>query len=123
MKSLKKALLFGFLVWLIPFLISILIYPLHESNRPLFESIMPVVVAISAVFFSNLYFRKLEKDFLKQGILLGIIWFAISTVIDLFMFMQGPMKMTFVDYMADIGLTYLIIPTVTLGFGFLAQKK
>jgi len=84
---------------------------------------MPVVVAISAVFFSNLYFRKLEKDFLKEGILLGIIWFAISIVIDLFMFMQGPMKMTFLNYMADIGLTYLIIPTVTLGFGFLAQKK
>jgi hypothetical protein len=47
----------------------------------------------------------------------------ISIVIDLFMFMWGPMKMSIGDYMADIGLTYLIIPAITVGAGFLLYNK
>lgn len=123
MKSWKRALLYGFLIWLLPFIVSIIIFPLRESARPLFESIMPVVVTLCAVVFSILYFKNLDRDFLKEGILLGVIWFVISLVIDLLMFSSGPMKMSFADYMMDIGLTYLIIPTVTIGFGYLMMKR
>jgi len=51
--------------------------------------------------------------------LLGVVWLIISIVIDLTMFMQGPMKMGFADYLMDIGLTYFIIPTITIGFGYI----
>ena len=115
--------LYGFLVWLIPFAVSFLIYPLRGSHRALFESIMPVVLTICVVFFSNLFLRKSGEKFLKEGIMLGILWFAISLVIDLLMFMKGPMKMTFADYMMDIGLTYLIIPVITVGSGYLLTKR
>lgn len=37
------------------------------------------------------------------------------------MFMEGPMKMSLVDYVMDIGLTYLIIPAVTVGFGYVMR--
>ena len=40
-----KPVLFGFLVWLAAFVAAILIFPLRESARPLFESIMPVVLS------------------------------------------------------------------------------
>ena len=106
-----------------PFMVAFLIFPLRTSNRPLFESIMPAVVTLCVVIFANLYFRKLGKKFLKEGVLLGILWLVISLVIDLLLFMKGPMAMPLVDYMADIGLTYLIIPTVTIGFGFMMRKK
>jgi len=119
----KKALLYGFLVWLIPFIVAILIYPMHESNRPLFESIMPVVVTVCVVVFSILYFKKLEKEFIREGILLGVLWFAISLLIDLVMFLpDSPMHMELIPYMMDIGLTYLIIPAITIGFGYLKGK-
>jgi hypothetical protein len=111
--------LFGFLMWLIPFIVSFPIFTLRESNRALFESIMPVVVTICVVFLAILYLRKTGADFLKEGFLIGIVWYLICIVIDLLMFMWGPMKMTFGQYMADIGLTYVIIPTVTVGFGYL----
>ncbi len=114
--------LFGFLTWLVPFVVSILIFPIRESQRPLFESIMPVVVTACVVAFSILYFRKLEGGFLREGILIGVVWFAINIVLDLLMFMEGPMKMPFPDYMMDIGLTYLIIPTVTISSGYLLER-
>ena len=123
MKSLKKALLFGFFIWLIPFVVSVIIFPLRTSAPPLFESIMPVVITISVVLFSILYFKKVEADFLKEGIVLGVRWLAISLFIDLLLFMWGPMKMTLADYMMDIGLTYLIIPAITIGIGYIMGKR
>jgi hypothetical protein len=120
--SFGKALLYGFLIWLIPFAISFLTYPLKTSSPALFVSIMPVVVTLCVVFFLVLYFRKLKDNFLREGIAVGLIWFAISLVLDLLMFMWGPMKMTFVDYMMDVGIVYLIMPTVTIGIGYLMAK-
>lgn len=126
MKLLKKALLYGFLVWLIPFVVAFTLFPVRTSQRALFESIMPVVLTLCAVFFSARYFRKIKGGFLNEGVFLGVIWFTISLGLDLLMFMWGPMKMSFADYMMDIGLTYLIFPTITVGFGYTlegGQKK
>ncbi len=99
-----------------------MIFPLRESQRPLFETIMPIVLTLCAVVFSNLYFKKVETGFLTESIKLGVVWFLISFLIDLLMFSWGPMKMSFLDYLSDIGLTYLIYPSVTIGFGYLLSK-
>ncbi len=125
MKQIKKALLYGFLIWLIPFVVAFMIFPIHESNRPLFESIMPVTITVAVVVFSILYFRKTEQAFLKEGLLLGAAWFTISLAIDLFMFLpaSSPMHMPFPEYMMDIGITYLIIPVITTGFGYLKKSN
>ncbi|MHC4460909.1 MAG: hypothetical protein ACYS6W_01225 [Planctomycetota bacterium] len=123
MKSIKKALLYGFLVWLIPFIVAMLLSSVRKHNRPLFESLMPVVITISVVPFLILYFNKLQAHFLKEAVLLGIIWLVISLILDLLCFMEGPMKMSFADYMMDIGLTYLMIPIISIGFGYLLEKR
>jgi hypothetical protein len=123
MKSVKLALLYGFLVWVLPFAVAFMIFPLRTSDRLFFESIMPVAVTLAVVIFSLLYFKKLDGNFSKEGLLLGLIWLAISIGIDLLMFSGGPMKMGFTDYMKDIGFTYLIIPIVTVGFGLLNRNN
>lgn len=124
MKSIKKALLFGFLVWVIPFVVAMLIFPIRNSDRPLFESIMPIVVTLCTVIFSILYFEKVYSKFLREGILLGVLWLVISLVIDLIMFMpDSPMHMSFINYVKDIGLTYLMIPIITIGFGYMLEKR
>lgn len=124
MKKYLKVGLFGFLTWLIPFVVSVLIFPLRTSHRPLFESIMPVVVTVCAVLFAILYFRNLKAAFLQEGVLIGVAWLIVNIVIDLPLFMlEGPMKMSFAEYMMDVGVTYLIIPAVTIGVGFLLQQK
>src|SRR4030042_2363405 len=74
MKRYWKLILFGVLTWLIPFVVSIVIFPIHETQRPLFESIMPVVVTLCVVVFSILYLKKVEAGFLRQGILIGVAW-------------------------------------------------
>lgn len=113
-----KAVLFGFLIWLIAFVVAFLIFPLRESARPLFESIMPVVLASATAAFGALYVRGVQQRFLREGIVLGCLWLAINVLIDLpLMLIGGPMQMTLGQYVSDIGLTYLIIPAVTIGIG------
>lgn len=119
----RKALLYGFLLWLIPFVVSVLIFSIHDTNRPLFESIMPVTGTTTAVILSVLYFKKMKFDFLSTGIKVGLIWLAVSLALDFVMFSQGPMKMALLDYVYDIGITYLAIPIVPIGFGYLLEKR
>lgn len=57
MKSWRKAIGYGALVWLTPFVVAFIIFPIHESARPLFESIMVVTVSASAVAFGILYLK------------------------------------------------------------------
>jgi hypothetical protein len=95
----------GFPLWLIPFAVSVTIYPLRIYQRVLFELIMPVVITIGTVFFCLIYFLGEERGSLRDGILLGFAWLMISIVLDLIFFTLGPMKTPFMDYLADIGIT------------------
>ena len=78
---------FGFLIWLVPFLVSFVIFPLRSSNRPLFESIMPVILVIIVMTISVLFFKKIEKESLKEGVIAGVLWLGLSLVIDLMLFL------------------------------------
>ena len=123
MNSFKKALLFGFLIWLFAFAVSFIIWPLHENNRAFFESIMPVAVVLATVFFAILYFKKVDAVYVSEGIAIGLIWLCLNLIIDLLMFSWGPMKMPLSEYMMDIGFTYLMIPVITYGFGRLLEAR
>lgn len=74
MKSIKKTLFYGFLIWLIPFITAFFIFPIRESNRALFESIMPVVITICVVIFAYLYLKKVENNYARESVLIGLIW-------------------------------------------------
>jgi hypothetical protein len=118
MASVRKALLYGVLVWLIPFAVAFVIFPLRQSARPLFESIMPVVVAGAVAGFAVSYFRTVNTAFVREGLRLGLLWLLISIAIDApLMLLGGPMKMTVGQYLADIGLTYLLMPVITAAIG------
>ncbi len=123
MRPYARPLFFGFLVWLIPFAVSVAIYPLKQAGSPLFETIMPVTLTLAGVVFSLLYFRPLKANYIREGWTLGMAFLAVSIGIDLLLFMWGPMKTTFANYMIDIGLTYLIYPIITVGFGYLLENK
>jgi hypothetical protein len=116
MRFWRRALGLGFVAWLAPFVVAFLAFPFRESARPLFESIMAVTVTATAVILGLMYLRRVDGASVREGLLLGLIWFGMCVLIDApLMLFGGPMKMTFGEYMADIGLTYVSIPVVTWG--------
>jgi hypothetical protein len=122
MASLWRGVLYGFLVWLLAFAVAFLIFPLRESWRALFESIMPVVVTMATSFFAVLYFRRVEKDFLREGAKLGGLWLAMNVLFDLPLMLTPPIDMGLGEYFADVAVTYLIIPAVTIGISLGAAR-
>jgi hypothetical protein len=124
MNNYLKIILFGFLVWLVPFLVSFFMYPLKTAGSPLFESVMPVIITIITVVLAGIYLKNAEGDLLREGALIGVAWFLISVIIDLFLFLTpSPMQMSITSYFMDIGITYLIIPIITIGMVSLTRKK
>ncbi len=84
---------------------------------------MIIVGSITGAILLVSYFKKINEQYLKEGILIGIIWFCLNIVLDLLVLV--PMsKMPILDYFAQIGLRYLMIPAMSIAIGAaLANKK
>ena len=119
MKSMGKALLFGVLTWLVPFVVAVFFYTQEGQLRIdifLFKSIMIVVGAVTGALFLSLYFRKVTQHYYREGILLGLIWLAINWALDFGVLI--PMSgMDVGTYATQIGLRYLIIPVFSVTVG------
>jgi uncharacterized membrane protein YpjA len=117
--------LYGFLAWLIPFVASFFFYS-REGELTidifLFKSIMIVVGSFSAAILLVSYFKNINVDYLKEGIIIGLIWFGINIVLDLLILI--PMSgMSITDYFTQIGLRYLAIPAMSIAVGTALKNK
>ncbi len=122
MLSWKRAVLLGLLSWLIPFVISFLLFPVKRANALLFETLMNLVVLLTAGALYPVYFRKRAVS-AREAVLAGLLWLAVNLILDSPMFAYGPMKMTAGQYYSEIGLAYLIFPAFALGAGRLAGSR
>ncbi len=105
---------YGIVIWLIPFVISVLLFSVRENNRALFESLITVIGVACAVTASLLYFRDQMTPNASVGLKLGIAWAVISVIMDLPIFL-GPIGMSLPAYASDIALSYLSFPVITVG--------
>jgi len=116
-RTIRRALLLGFISWLAPFAIGFGLFPLKKTNAPLFTTLMYLVVLATAGNLMGLYFRMRDVA-VSEATLVGVLWLAMNLVLDCPMFAFGPMKMTPLAYYSEIGLVYLTNPV----FGLLAAR-
>jgi hypothetical protein len=116
---------YGFFTWLIPFLLSILFYGKDGKlaiDPLVFKAVMAVVGGIVGIAFLVAYFKKIDKEYLYEGVILGTAWLIMNIVLDLLTLVMM-FKMQISAYFAQIGLSYLVIPTMTIGMGYLLSVK
>lgn len=123
MKNIKLALGYGFLVWAIPFATAFAIFPLRETDRAFFESIMAVAVVSVTLLFAVKYAKKVKNVSFDEWIKIGVLWVLICVAIDLPLFTTGPVGMSFEEYFKDIAFTYLVILIITSGIGYYDKLK
>ena len=125
MNKYLKNILYGFLAWLIPFVVSFFFYTREGEltiNIFLFKSIMIVVGSFSAAFLLVSYFKKINAEYFKEGIIVGLTWFGINIILDLLILI--PMSgMSIPDYFAQIGIRYLVIPAMSIAVGTALENK
>jgi len=126
MKKYIRIALYGFLAWLIPFISAFFFYTREGKLNIdifLFKTIMIIVGSITGAILLVSYFKKINANYLKEGIFVGVIWFAINILLDLLVLI--PMSgMSLSDYFTQIGLRYLVMPAMSIAVGAaLANKK
>ncbi len=119
-----KIIFFGFLSWLIPFLVSI---PLYPQGQPVLDvqvvkSILVVVGGLVGVVLALRYFRNVKGGFAKEGLVLGASWFAINCVLDILVLVLL-FGMDFTAWAGQIGIRYLLIPIITTGMGMAMELR
>lgn len=110
----------GFVVWLVPFVTGFLFFgPDGEMviSETFFKTIMIVVSSLTGMILALWYFKKIEEDFVREGLLLGITWLIVHWLIDLLFVAVGFFDMSVVQYFTDIGLRYFNAPIFTVGIG------
>jgi len=124
-KLLIRNILLGLLSWLIPFGASFLFYkPGGELVVPYatFKSIIMVVGTISGCYLLFRYFAMVDGDYIRNGMIVGLSWFAINILLD-GVILIPMMKTTFYEYFMSIGLSYFAIPVISLTMGTLLAKQ
>jgi hypothetical protein len=117
------ATVYGAAIWAFTFATAIVAFPLRADERPLFESIMPVALVLAVTVASARYLRNLRERHLAVAARVALVWLAVNLLIDALAFSSGPMRMALVDYLKDIGVTYLLIPIIPIGFGYALEKS
>ena len=117
----KRAAVLGSLSWVIPFAISLLVFPLKKSNAPIFTTLMGLVVLLTAGALLKVYFRGRPVT-VREAVTVGALWFAMNPILDYPMFAYGPMQMTAWAYYSEIGLSYLTFPAFAFGAARLARS-
>jgi hypothetical protein len=110
----KQATGLGLLSWLLPFAISLALYPVKLANAPLFGSAMTLVLIALAAILARRYFRDGAPG-TREAAVLGLLWLTMNLILDYPMFAFGPMKMTAGHYYSEIGSAYLLYPTFLVG--------
>lgn len=125
MYSWKKALGFGLVTWLVPFIVAIPFYGPDGAPRVdihLFKSIMIVVATFVGCSLLVKYFKGVTKDYVKTACQVGWLWFGLNIVLDLLILL--PLSgLSLTDYITQIGLRYLMIPIIATAFGYILKNQ
>jgi hypothetical protein len=115
-----RLLAYGGLTWLIPFLAAV---PFYSPGGALlvdvffFKSVMIVVGGITGAALLVLWFGGVRSGYLREGAIVGGVWLAMNWALDLLVLV--PISgMDMATYFGQIGLRYLLIPTMSIAIGY-----
>ncbi len=125
MKKALEILLYGIIIWIIPFITGFFFYTPEGQlsvDIYLFKTIMILIGNLTGVILLVIYLKKLNENFLKESILIGLVWLLINYILD-FIVLIPMSKMGIGDYFIQIGLRYLLLPITSIAFGYVLDKK
>jgi hypothetical protein len=125
MKKIFKIIGFGIVIWLIPFIASFFLYSRTGTpivNVFLVKTMMIVLGAFAGVLLLVIYFKGIEKNYLREGIMVGFTWLIINWLLD-FVILLPIAKVNMAIYFSQTGLRYLMIPIISIGMGYILDAK
>jgi len=113
---------YGFIVWVVPYVSAIPLLGLMQSDLIFFKTLMILVGGLTGAVCITLYFMKVDRDYLQEGIWLGVVWLVLNWLLD-FVALLPLSKMPYLQYFKEIGLRYLVMPAMSIPVGYVLSKK
>ena len=113
---------YGIILWAVPYVTSIPLLPLIQSDPIFFKTIMIVEGSLLGGLLTAIYFTKVQTNYLREGILLAAIWITLNWLLD-FVALLPFTHQTVPRYFAEIGLRYLAMAAPTIAVGYVMQRR
>jgi hypothetical protein len=120
-----KQISFGLISWVAPFVSAFFFVNqdgTYRIDEMLFKSLMVVISSLVGIVLSYFYFKVINRNFVREGVSIGLVWIVINWVLDAVLVMSGFFQMSMGEYVNSIGVRYLSIPVYTIGIGFMLQN-
>ena len=120
--KLKKAIIFGILIWFITYILTSILNPIFTDNLPNINIVVPITIIIVTGFFGILYIREIDENEVMEGILAGIIFVIIDIILDSTIFILPNRPVLIVeDFAVHVISMFVIVLSITTFLGYLAQ--
>ena len=122
--KIKLGIIYGFLIWLLTYIISSIVQPVIIENIEYVNIIVPLSIIIVTGFFGILYIRNIAENEVIEGIKVGILFIIIDVILDIIFFIKKKKKNVLIlNYPMHVGYMIIIMLTITTLLGYLAQMK
>lgn len=122
-QSPKGALLGGLGVWVGLVAISLILLPAEGKHEALYESIKLSTLVGVTIALTIWYLRAVRAGSFVEGLVVGLVWAAITIIADLALYFAGAFNISLTEYFTDVASSYLAIPiATTLVVGFLQPR-
>lgn len=118
----KKPALFGILIWLFTYCISIALWTLQKNFLGIFSSLLSVSIVYTTLFASMSYFREIKEHYHEIAVRVSSMWFVTNLLLGYFGYVLGPFKMSLVEYISEIGFIYVVILLIPNGLGCMGKQ-
>ena len=113
---------YGVLSWAIPYVTSLPLLGLLRSDPEWFHTIMIVEGSIAGAVLTVLYFKGLDRDFLRHGLIVATVWLGINWGLD-FLALLPFTGMSPTRYFMEIGLRYLALAALAVAVGYGLEQR
>ena len=125
MNRISRVLVTGLLSWLVPFLVSIPLYPQGQPvlDLQLTKSILVVVGGLVGAWLALWYLKGAKAGFTREGAVLGTAWFALNCGLDILVLVGLMHGMDLFTWGGQVGVRYLLLPIMTTAMGAAADIR
>jgi hypothetical protein len=113
---------YGVVAWAIPYVTSLALLPLIQSDHAMFKTIMIVEGSLTGAILTVVYFESVTSKYLKEGLLLGATWIVVNWLLDIVGVVPFA-KLTFDRYFIEIGFEYFAMFAPTLAIGYVLERR
>ena len=118
-----KILLLGLIIWVIPFVASVLVWDtetgIPKVSYPWFYALIAITGAIGFAIAACLYFRNVQDSPVKEATVTGVVWYVEMLILDLIVLVML-FGMTFSDY-SHLILSYLNVLVLSILVGYVIK--